>query len=201
MRAKAMIASLFLLFSIGHSLPSYASDGSPITSAASAALLEVESGRFLYAKDADTQRPMASTTKIMTALVAIEAGGLDEAVTVDRAAVGVEGSSLYLRCGEVLTLRDLLYGLMLQSANDAASAIAIHVSGDIAAFAERMNARAAELGLTNTHFTNPHGLHDDAHYTTARELARIAAAAMENDIFREIVATKRYTISETACST
>ncbi len=197
MRAKAMIASLLLLVSLCHSVPAHAEDGSPVTSAASAALLETSSGKFLYTKDAHTRRPMASTTKIMTALIAIESGDLDSLVTVGREAVGVEGSSLYLKCGETLSLRELLYGLMLQSANDAATAIALHVSGSIPAFAELMNRRAADLGLTDTHFTNPHGLHEDGHYTTAHDLAIIAAAAMENEAFFEIVSTKSHTLPAT----
>lgn len=166
----------------------------PSVSAASAVLINADSGECIIAYNADAQRGMASTTKIMTALVAIENGNLDEKVTVPNAALGVEGSSLYLKEGEQMTLRDLLYGLMLQSANDAAEAIAIIVGGSVEAFAEMMNRKADELGLENTHFTNPHGLADDNHYTTARELALISAYALKNETFREICSTKKTTI-------
>jgi D-alanyl-D-alanine carboxypeptidase/D-alanyl-D-alanine carboxypeptidase (penicillin-binding protein 5/6) len=138
---------------------------------------------------------MASTTKIATALVAARlAASLDEIVTVPREAVGIEGSSLYLREGEELSLRELLYGLLLQSANDAAVAIAIHVSTSVESFVAEMNKAALELGLSNTHFSNPHGLHDKDHYSTARELAILASAALEEDSIRDIFSTVRHTI-------
>lgn len=164
-------------------------------SASSAIVIEAETGQVVFEKNADTRRPMASTTKIMTALVALETGDLSREITVDRAAVGVEGSSIYLEAGDKITLEALIWALMLESANDAAAAIAIGISGSIEAFAEYMNCKAAELGLTNTHFTNPHGLSDENHYTTARELALITAAAMENEEFRKIVSTDKYRIS------
>lgn len=163
-------------------------------SASSAVLIEAESGRVLYEKDADKRRPMASTTKIMTALVALENGGLDMAVKIQKEAVGIEGSSVYLAEGEVLTLRELLYALMLRSANDAAAAIAIAVGGSVSDFAEMMNEKAEEMGLENTHFDNPHGLDSEEHYTTARELALITAEALKNDVFREIVSTYKKTL-------
>ncbi len=158
-------------------------------SASSAVLIEAESGRVLYEKDADKRRPMASTTKIMTALVALENHDLDAQIKIPKEAVGIEGSSLYLTEGETLTLRELLYGLMLRSANDAAAAIAIAVGGSISDFAEMMNEKAEEMGLADTHFDNPHGLDSESHYTTARELALITAEALKNDVFREIVST------------
>ncbi|MBQ8356442.1 MAG: D-alanyl-D-alanine carboxypeptidase [Clostridia bacterium] len=164
----------------------------PGTSAASFALLDPVSGRFIAEGDADTRRPMASTTKIMTALVVLETLPLDEMVTVDAAAVGTEGSSIYLFTGEQITVRTLLYALMLSSANDAAAALAIHTAGSIESFAALMNQRAAKMGLTNTHFCNPHGLHDESHYTTARELALLTAEALRNETFAEIVSTQRY---------
>ena len=139
---------------------------------------------------ADRRHPMASTTKIMTALVVIENCSPSETVTVTPEAVGIEGSSVYLRAGERLSVEDLLYALLLSSANDAAAALAIHTAGGIPAFADMMNARAEALGLTDTHFTNPHGLADKEHYTTAAELARITAEAMKNPLFRRIVSTK-----------
>ncbi|MBQ3483333.1 MAG: D-alanyl-D-alanine carboxypeptidase [Clostridia bacterium] len=164
----------------------------PATSAASMVLLDASSGTLLAAHNADERRPMASTTKIMTALVVLECADLDATVTVPPEAVGVEGSSIYLFRGEQITVRTLLYALMLSSANDAAAALALHTSGSISAFADRMNQKAAALGLTNTHFCNPHGLQDAAHYTTARDLAHLAAAALANPTFAEIVSTRRY---------
>ncbi|HPG92288.1 MAG TPA: D-alanyl-D-alanine carboxypeptidase family protein [Clostridia bacterium] len=164
------------------------------TSAQSAVVMEIKSGRVLFSKNADIRLPMASTTKIMTALVAVELTDINETVKIDNKAVGVEGSSIYLRQGETLTVKDLLYGLMLRSGNDCAVALAIHIGGSVEKFAELMNAKAEFLVLQNTHFVNPHGLHDDNHYTSAYDLAIISCAAMKNPIFREIVSTKKITI-------
>lgn len=164
----------------------------PINAARCAIVIDAESGNILYSKNADERRGMASTTKIMTALVAIENGDPDSEFAIPKEAVGIEGSSVYLKEGEILTLRELLYCLMLESGNDAATAIALCVGGSIEVFAEMMNARAAELGLKDTHFTNPHGLSDNAHYTTARELALITAEAMKYPLFCEIVSTKSF---------
>lgn len=158
-------------------------------SARSAVLIEAASGEIIFSKDENTRRGMASTTKIMTAIVAIENSSLDKVVNIRKEAVGVEGSSIYLTEGEKITMRDLLYALMLQSANDAAAAIAYEVAGSIDGFADMMNKKAEELGLTNTHFDNPHGLDGDTHYTTAYELAVIAAYALKNETFRTIVST------------
>lgn len=167
------------------------------TSARSAVLYQPETGAFLYSKNADERLPMASTTKIMTALVAIENSNPSDIVAIDDSAIGVEGSSAYLKVGDVLTMDELLYALLLQSANDAAVAIACHVGGDIESFSAMMNDKAKELGLTNTNFTNPHGLDNEEHYTTARELAIIASAALENEKFKEIVSTyKKSFVSE-----
>lgn len=162
------------------------------TSAASAVLIEAESGHILYEKDAHTPRPMASTTKIMTALVVIEAGGLDEIAKVSPSAAATEGSSIYLKPGERISVRDLLYGLMLESGNDAAAALAEHVGGSIEGFAALMNRRAALMGLKSTHFCNPSGLPDPDHYTTAYELALIGRQGLRNPVFAEIVSTKSY---------
>lgn len=168
-------------------------------SAASAVLIEAETLAVLEAKDASARRPMASTTKIATAITAIElwdqrGNSLSDTVSVDKSAAGIEGSSIYLFAGERITMENLLYAMMLESANDAAAAIAIAVSGSIEAFAEEMNALAQRLGLNNTHFTNPHGLDNEQHYTTAYELARLTAYALENDIFAQIVSTPRRVI-------
>lgn len=142
----------------------------------------------------DLRLPMASTTKTMTALVTVENCNLDEIVSVPDEAVGVEGSSIYLRKGDKYTVRELLYGLMLRSGNDAAVALAIHVAGSVENFAEMMNLRAESMGLTNTHFVNPHGLQDKNHYTSAYDLAFIGSEAMQNETFRQIVSTKFITV-------
>jgi len=158
----------------------------------SAILIEAETGKILYAENAHEKLPMASTTKIMTALVALENGNIDDIVTVDASAYGTEGSSIYLHLEEEIMLKDLLYGLMLSSGNDAAVAIAVHIGGGTRAFADMMNKKAAELGAYNTNFVTPNGLHNENHYTTAYDLARIAAAAMKNDTFRQTVSTEYY---------
>lgn len=158
--------------------------------AAAACLIEANSGRVLYAKNEDVRLPMASTTKIMTALLAIESGRLGETVRVADEAVGVEGSSMYLRRDETIPLKDLVYGLMLTSGNDAAVAIAYFLDGGTEAFAARMNTRAEALGLCDTHFVTPNGLHDPEHYTTAHDLARLGAAALANPVFSEIASTQ-----------
>lgn len=166
----------------------------PEVSAISAIGIESSSGEIFYSKNIDKRLPMASTTKIMTAIVAIENGNIADTVKVNRKAVGVEGSSIYLYEGESLTLENLLYALLLESANDAAVAIAIHIGGDLDSFVDMMNETADKLGLTNTHFENPHGLDSDTHYTTARELGIIATYAMKNPTFRQIVSTYKTTI-------
>lgn len=164
-------------------------------SAHAAVLLEPTSGDVVYSRNGTERLPMASTTKIMTALAAIEAvPDLQTVYAIPPAAVGIEGSSIYLQAGEHLTIEELLYAVLLESANDAATAVAILVDGSVEAFAQRMNATAAALGLTDTHFTNPHGLDDPEHYTTALDLAKLAAHALEDPTFAKIVKTTRYTI-------
>ncbi|MBQ7279019.1 MAG: D-alanyl-D-alanine carboxypeptidase [Clostridia bacterium] len=174
-------------------LPLKTAEAQGSISAQGAVLIEAASGRLLYRKNETQRLPMASTTKIMTALLALEQGQLQDVITVPAEAAGVEGSSLYLSAGEQLTLEDLLYGLLMASGNDAAVAIALYVDGSVAAFAQRMNERAAALGCTDTHFVTPNGLHDPEHYTTALDLSRIAAAAMQNATFQKMVSTQRYT--------
>ncbi len=164
-------------------------------SAHSAILMDARDGKILYEKDADTQRPMASTTKIMTALVALENCDVNEIIDIPDEAVGVEGSSIYLQKGERMTLLELLYALLLQSANDAAVAIAVGVGGSVVNFASMMNEKALELGLTSTHFENPNGLDAQGHVTTARELAILTAEALKNPTFAEIVSTYKRKIS------
>lgn len=173
-------------------------DNAPV-SAECATLYSVDTDEFLYDKNADMRHPMASTTKIMTAIIAIEHSDPDEIISVPAEAVGIEGSSIYMTLGEKISMNNLLYALLLQSANDAATLIAIHIGGSIEKFAEMMNDKAKEIGAVNTHFDNPHGLDSETHYTTAHDLAKIAAYAMEDDTFREIASTKTKTIiTETA---
>lgn len=161
-------------------------------SAAAYAVIAADTGVLLDGSQENQRLPMASTTKIMTGLLAAEEENIDRIITVSPACAGVEGSSMYLQAGEQLPLRDVLYGLMLCSGNDAAECIAEQCGGRDA-FVERMNARAQELGLTDTHFDNPSGLDGATHYTTAYELAKLAAAALQNEIFAEVVSTKSYT--------
>lgn len=167
------------------------------TAAGSAVLLDASGNetRTLWAQNANERRGPASTTKIMTALVAAESMPLSTKVTVTKESVGIEGSSVYLTEGEVFTLEELLCCTLLESANDAATAVAIAVSGSIEEFAALMNEKCAELGLRDTHFTNPHGLDHEEHYTTARELGIIAAAALENEALKKIFSTYKMTVS------
>ena len=165
------------------------------TSAKSAIVMEQSSRRILFEKNSDAHLPMASTTKIVTALTVLNHAKLDDVVEVNSKAVGVEGSSIYLRAGEHLTVRELLYGLMLRSGNDSAVALALHVAGSIEAFAELMNDTASKVGCADSNFVNPHGLHDDNHYTSAHDLGVLTCVAMENSDFREIVSTKTVRIS------
>ena len=151
----------------------------PQTTGKAAVLLDGQGGRILYENNSYEKLPMASTTKIMTAIVAIEHGNLNEKITIPPEASGVEGSSIWLSAGEKHTLKDLLYALMLRSGNDAATAIAIHIGGSIEEFASMMNQTAKKIGAANTNFVNPHGLHDDQHYTTAYDLALIAAYGLK----------------------
>lgn len=173
----------------------------PQISAGGAILIDGKDGRVIYEKDADKKLYPASTTKIMTALVALEildeiGADLDSEVVIPAEATGAEGSSIYLKPGEKLTLRELFYGMMLQSGNDAALAVAICSGGTLESFVDRMNQKAAELGCTSTHFTNPNGLFDEEHYTTARDLAAIGAAAMKREDFREIVSAPSWKSGE-----
>lgn len=163
------------------------------TSASAAVLMDADSGRVLYAQNENARMGIASTTKIMTALVAIENGRLSDTVTVPRAATLVEGTSMYLREGEKLSLENLLYGLLLCSGNDAALAIAAHVGGSVGAFVKMMNKKAAELGMTGTSFANPNGLDDPQHYSTALDMAKLARAASENETLVRIASTRSIT--------
>lgn len=164
-------------------------------SAKSAVVICGDTGEIIYSRNADKPMPMASTTKIMTALVLLESGDLNRLVTVTKDMILVEGTSMGLCVGDTVTLNDLLYGMMLCSGNDAANAIAAAVGGSNQRFAEMMNKKAQELGLENTHFVTPSGLDAEAHYTTAYELALITAQAMKYSEFRKAVASKSVTLT------
>lgn len=188
-RIGSCLSVMLLLFSI---FPCQAM--SVGTSATAAILMDAESGRVLYEQNADREMLIASTTKIMTALVALQEGTLSEKVKVSRAAAYTEGSSMYLKEGEELTLETLLYGLMLCSGNDAAVAIAEHISGSQESFAQLMNETARNLGMEHSSFANPNGLDAEGHYSTARDMAILACAAMENETLARIVSTRTITI-------
>ncbi len=160
-------------------------------------VMEVNSGRVLYSHNEKDKKYMASTTKILTAITIIENCNLSDIVTVTKETVGVEGSSIYLVEGEKLCVKDLLYGLMLRSGNDCAETLAVYCSGSIKEFAILMNETAKKIGANESNFVNPHGLHDENHYTTAYDLALISRYAMMNNDFREIVSTKVVNIPHT----
>ena len=190
--AAALCAAAFFLGAVRASRAAQLAPP-PQVSAKSAALLDGTTGECLYEKNGDQRALIASTTKIMTGLLVCEAGDLDRTVTVPETAAGTEGSSMYLKSGETLTRRELLYGMMLHSGNDAALTLAISISGSEAAFVRQMNRRACALNLTQTHFANPHGLDSGENYSTALDLARLAQAALQNEQFRAVVSTKTIT--------
>ena len=167
----------------------------PTINSRAAIVYERSSGKILYGKEENEKRKMASTTKIMTAIVVLENTNLDDIVTISSKAAGTGGSRLGLHKDDKISIQDLLYGLLLCSGNDAAVALAEHVSGDLSNFANMMNSKATSLGLSSTHFVTPHGLDDYNHYTTAYELALITNYALKNDVFANLVKTKTYTIS------
>lgn len=164
----------------------------PALQAEAALLMEAQSGQILFSKNPDQPMYPASITKILTGIIAIESGKLEEIVTVSEKAVQTGGSSVYLEVGEQKPLRDLVYGALVNSGNDAAVAIAEHLGGSVTGFARMMNEKASELGATGSHFVNPSGMPDDDHVTTARDMALITRYAMQNETFREVVGTKEY---------
>ena len=184
MRRWILFLAVVLAFS-----PARASEALTV-SAKGAVLIDGESGRILFAQNADEMLPMASCTKVMTALLALETASLDEKVTAGKNAHGVEGTSIYLSEGETLSMEQMLYGLMLRSGNDAAVAIAEHIGGSVSGFAEMMNRRADELDA-DAQFKNPHGLHAEGHKASALALARIMREAMKNPDFRTITSTQK----------
>ncbi len=155
-------------------------------------VMEASSNRVLYGENINTRLPMASTTKILTAIIVIEDCNLKDELEIPPEAEGVEGSSVYLKSGEIYTIEELLYGLMLRSGNDCSVALAVFHSGSVSEFVKEMNERAKKIGAKESNFTNPNGLPDDKHYTTAYDLALITSYAMNNATFREIVSTKYY---------
>lgn len=171
--------------------------GAVSTSAASVILMDADSGRVLYERNADEVRLIASITKLMTALVAVERlTDLSQEVEVQAEWVQTEGSSIYLKAGERVTVETLLYGMLLESGNDAARSVACLCAGDEDAFAGLMNEKAAELGMENSSFANASGLNADNHYSTARDMAKLAAACLEQETVAEICATQRITLGE-----
>jgi len=187
---KIIIILTLILFICPIAIPAAAGPpAEPVTTGTAALVMDAENGQVLYGKEAEKQMYPASTTKIMTALVALEKSSLDEMVEVSQQASSVDGSRVGLQPGEKLPMEHLLYMLMLTSANDSAEAIAEHIGGSVDGFAKMMNQRARELGARNTNFTNPHGLPDPQHYTTARDLALIGREAMQNENFRRITGT------------
>ncbi|GAE25661.1 D-alanyl-D-alanine carboxypeptidase [Halalkalibacter wakoensis JCM 9140] len=194
MRKKlALIFIALLLMGSGIPLQAKAEQRNFSVSAQAAVLIEQESGRVLYGKNEHEPLRIASITKIMTAILAIESGKMDEMVKVSTNAEGTEGSSIYLRAGEKIPLKDLVYGLMLRSGNDSAVAIAEHVGGSLDGFIYMMNEKAEQIGMVNTMFQNPHGLDDhEDHFSSAHDMALLTQHAMDNEMYREIASTKSY---------
>lgn len=181
---------ILMIFMINIGLTSCIASEEPIITAKSAIVMDAATGKVLYAKDAEAKRYPASTTKMMTLIVALENGNLDDVIEASEKASKTEGSSLWLEHGEKLTLRDLLYGVMLVSGNDATVAVAEHIAGSVDAYAKLMTKKAHEIGAVHTSFTNSSGLPDPNHYSTAHDLAMIAAYGYKNPLFEEFVSTK-----------
>ncbi|MTI54168.1 D-alanyl-D-alanine carboxypeptidase family protein [Geosporobacter ferrireducens] len=190
MKKKKIIAAMLCILMFISITTGTSSANAPTISAGSAIVMDVKTGRILYSKNMNNKKPMASTTKIMTALLALENSKPNDLVKIHKKAVGVEGSSIYLQPNEELKMQDLIYGLMLRSGNDSAVAIAHQISGSAEDFAHLMNKRAKEIGALNTNFMNPHGLHHDEHYTTAYDLGLISREALLNEEFNKVVQTK-----------
>ncbi|MBM6619925.1 D-alanyl-D-alanine carboxypeptidase family protein [Bacillus suaedaesalsae] len=191
MRIQSSLIYILLMTILISIIPANKAMAAPGVSANAAVLIEQESGRVIFGKHEHEKRRIASITKIMTAILAVESGKMDETVTVSKNAEGTEGSSLYLIAGEKIKLRDLVYGLMLRSGNDSAVAIAEHVGGSVEGFSYLMNQKAEEIGMKNTNFRNPHGLdtHED-HYSSAYDMAILTRYAMLNKEYEEIAGTK-----------
>ncbi|MEN2766139.1 D-alanyl-D-alanine carboxypeptidase family protein [Ornithinibacillus xuwenensis] len=189
MRSIAITLITLLIFCFSFPIIGQAT---PSVSANNAVLIEQSTGRILFEKAAHEKQSIASITKIMTAIIAIESGKMKELATASEEAVNTEGSSIYLKQGEEMPLEDLVYGLMLRSGNDAAVTIAEHVGGSEEGFVYLMNEKAKWLGMTNTHFDNPHGLDSETHYSSAYDMALLMSYAMKNEEFKKITGTKSY---------
>lgn len=189
---KKMVVCLICLMTIATVICINLRAEDVVTNAKGMILYDPVSGRVIHSKNMDQKLQMASTTKIMTSILTIESGGLDDPFLVDDKAIMVEGSSMGLQSGDTVTKRTLCYGMLLPSGNDAANAAAVAVAGSTEAFVEMMNKKAEELELNSTHFVTPSGLDDftDLHYSTAYDMAKLAAYALKNDVFREICSTK-----------
>ena len=197
-RVSFIFVVILLIFSVTNVTEIKVSALDLNTSAKAMCVIEMNSGRVVAEKNMDTALPMASTTKIVTALTVIQnCKNLEETIQVADSSIGVEGSSIYLRKGELITVKDLLYGLMLRSGNDSAVALACHVGQNVEGFAKMMNETAKLAGATNSNFVTPHGLDHKDHYTTAYDLAKISAYALKNPIFKEIVSTKKHVVPAT----
>ena len=196
-KVKSFIFSLLLMFFLTESFgfcDVNVEEKPPEINALAAVVMETSSGRVLYSKNAAAKRSIASTTKIMTAIVALENGNLEDEVTVSKKAAAIGGSTIGLQTGQKFTLRELLYAMLLISANDAAIAVAEHVGGTVEGFAEMMNQEAKSLGAADSHFVTPHGLDREDQYSTAYDLAIITKHALKNSVFAEIVSTKSSSI-------
>ncbi len=194
MKRKTLLLVLSLILAVSLNSPAYAASEPQINGEA-ALLVDIQTNQILYAKNPDKPMYPASTTKILTALIVLERADLSKVITVSKRASETDGSAVWLKEGERITVEDLLYALLVNSANDAAVALAEEVSGSVEEFVKLMNEKAASLGATHSHFTTPHGLPDKDHFTTARDLATITRAALKNPRFREIVATRTHTIT------
>src|SRR5690625_3323074 len=192
-----LLICMFFLFVFSTPIVGQANIG---VSANNAVLMDQETGHVLFEKKAHEPQSIASITKIMTAIIAIESGKLNEVAIASRRAIYTEGSSIYLEQGERMKIRDLVYGLMLRSGNDAAVVISEHIGGSVEGFVYLMNEKASWLGMTNTKFANPHGLEDNDHYSTAYDMALLMRYAMNNELFVEISGTTAYQASNRSYS-
>ena len=193
---KCIVAAALLLIAAAAAPAAYAVSAEPAISAKAAIVIHADTGNVLYEKNADEQMLIASTTKLMTALVVLENCQPDEKVEIKPEYTLVGGSSMYLKPGDSYTVEQLLYGMMLASGNDAALALAYHTAGSVEGFADMMNEEAARLGLSGSSFKNPHGLDEEGHYSCARDLAGIMREAIKDELFCQIISTRSYTCGE-----
>ncbi|MBQ5415002.1 MAG: D-alanyl-D-alanine carboxypeptidase, partial [Firmicutes bacterium] len=191
------IFSIFiaLVIVLGAWVPAFAESEVPDVTAKAVLVMDLTTGDILYENNADERMYPASITKILTGILVIENVSLGATLTADDEVAVVEPTALRMKTGEKINAKDALYCMLVASCNDLAELFAKHISGSVQEFAKLMNQKAEEIGCTSSHFTNPHGLHDDDHYTTARDLAKIVSYCMKNDLFREIVKLPEYTIT------